>query len=101
MNARLPTGVAPYKRTPTFTEATVPAGLLKDHSTKEGTWGLLRIEAGALRLRVTDRRRPPSERMLTARSAAAVIEPTILHHVEPVGPVRFHVEFLREQLPGE
>jgi hypothetical protein len=25
------------------------------------------------------------------------VEPTILHHVEPIGPVRFHVEFFRER----
>jgi tellurite resistance-related uncharacterized protein len=33
----LPEGVTSYKRTPTFTEETIPAGLLNDHQTKEGT----------------------------------------------------------------
>ncbi|KAK0363120.1 hypothetical protein LTR94_015981 [Friedmanniomyces endolithicus] len=89
------TNAKSYKRTATFTETTIPAGLPGDHSTKEGTWGLIRVENGALRYVVTDERRPPSERILTAAGEPGVVEPTILHHVAPVGPVRFHVEFLR------
>ena len=46
----LPPGLEPYKRTPLFTGATVPAGLLKDHSTKEGTWGLINVEEGETRV---------------------------------------------------
>lgn len=95
MTLDLPTGLKPYKRTPTFTEATIPDGLLKDHSTKDGVWGLIQIEEGKLRYVVSDPRRDASERILTANEAAAIIEPTIVHHVEPLGPVRFHVEFLK------
>lgn len=95
MTAQLPGTAAPYKRTPTFTEATVPEGLLEDHATKEGTWGLIHVEDGRLRYVVTDARRAPSERILTAADEPGVVEPTILHHVEPLGPVRFHVVFLK------
>jgi tellurite resistance-related uncharacterized protein len=95
MNTCLPAGLESYKRTPTFTEASVPAGLLNDHSTKDGTWGLIHVEEGRLRYVVTDPRRPSAERILTPDSAPGVVEPTILHHVEPIGAVRFHVEFLR------
>jgi tellurite resistance-related uncharacterized protein len=35
---RLPDGLAVYKRTATFTDASVPAALLHHHSTKPGTW---------------------------------------------------------------
>jgi tellurite resistance-related uncharacterized protein len=35
----LPKTVVAYKKTPEFTELTLPAGLLKDHQTKEGVWG--------------------------------------------------------------
>ncbi len=93
---RLPQGLEAYSRTATFTEATVPAGLRKDHTTKTGSWGLIRVEEGVLRYRVTDPRRLPTERDLTPSSEPGVVEPTILHHVEPIGQVRFHVEFLRE-----
>jgi tellurite resistance-related uncharacterized protein len=97
MNDSVPEGLQPYKRTATFTEATVPAALLNDHSTKEGAWGLIHVEAGCLRYFVTDPRRAPSVRELTPESEPALIEPTILHRVEPDGPVRFHVEFLRAE----
>lgn len=93
--SELPPGLAAYKRTPLFNEATVPAGLLKDHSTKEGTWGLIHVEAGRLRYFVTDSRRSSSCRDLIAGSAPGVVEPTIVHRVEPVDPVRFWVEFYR------
>ena len=93
----LPSGLQAYKRTPLFTEATVPAGLLKDHSTKDGTWGLIHVEAGCLRYFVTDPARPQSQRDLTREDPPGVVEPTILHRVEPVGPVQFWVEFYRQQ----
>lgn len=35
--AELPPGLEPYRRTDTFSEQTVPAGLLRAHSTKVGT----------------------------------------------------------------
>ena len=73
--SELPPGLAAYKRTPLFNEATVPAGLLKDHSTKEGTWGRIHVEAGRLRYFVTDSRRSSSCRDLIAGSAPGVVEP--------------------------
>ena len=95
MTPAIPAHVQPYKRTPTFTEATIPDGLLRDHSTKAGVWGLIHVESGTLRYHVTDDRRPASEQHLTPAGPAGVVEPTILHRVEPVGAVRFHVQFLR------
>jgi tellurite resistance-related uncharacterized protein len=92
----LPRGAAPYKRTPSFTEISVPPGLLKDHSTKEGTWGLITVEQGSLRYFITDPRTPPAETIVSPETPA-IVEPTILHRVEPVGAVRFHVVFFREE----
>lgn len=94
----VPSDAEPYKRTQSFTEATVPAGLLQDHSTKQGVWGLIRVEQGRLRYIVTDPRLAPVEGVLTADAPPGVVEPTVLHRVEPLGAVRFHVEFLRERL---
>ncbi|MBO9518322.1 MAG: DUF1971 domain-containing protein [Porphyrobacter sp.] len=90
-----PEGLRSYKRTPTFTEENIPQNLLKDHSTKEGTWGLIHVEQGKLRYLVTDDRRTPMELILTPEGEPGLVEPTILHRVEPLGPVRFHVEFLQ------
>lgn len=93
--ASLPEGLEPYSRTPTFTEQTLPEGLRKDHSTKPGSWGLIHVEQGMLRYCVTDSRRLPAQFELTPEGRPGVVEPTILHHVEPVGPVQFYVQFLR------
>lgn len=95
MRGRLPDGLHSYKRTPIFTEATIPAGLLGEHATKEGVWGLIRVEAGELRYLVTDAHREETRELLTPLTEPGIVEPTIIHRVEPVGPVRFYVEFLR------
>ena len=88
----LPAGARPYKRTATFTEATVPAGLLRDHRTKEGTWARIVIEAGQLEYALES---SPCTFLLTPQCPGVVV-PTVPHHVKPIGPVRFHVEFLRQ-----
>jgi tellurite resistance-related uncharacterized protein len=95
MNAELPQDARPYRRTDVFTETTVPKGLLKAHTTKEGAWALIHVLEGRLAYRVTDPRRPRSETVLTPEAPAGVVEPTVLHEVEPLGPVRFFVEFHR------
>lgn len=89
----LPEDVRPYRRTPVFTQKTVPGGLLRAHTTKEGAWALIHVLEGRLAYRVCDPRRPPSEVVLTPATQAGVIEPTIAHLVEPLGAVRFYVEF--------
>jgi len=89
----LPDDARPYRRTPEFTETTTPPGLLRAHTTKEGAWGLIHVLEGRLAYRVCDPRRPPSEAVLTPASGPGVIEPTIAHLVEPLGAVRFYVEF--------
>ena len=95
MSTELPGGLSAYKRTPTFTEISVPRGLLNDHSTKEGVWGLIHVEEGRLLYIVTDPRRSFADRILVPGGKPGVAEPTITHRVEPLGPVQFCVEFLR------
>jgi len=93
----LPETVRPYRRTDVFTEATMPAGLLKAHTTKEGAWALIHVLEGRLAYRIEDPRRLASKAVLTPDGPPGVIEPTILHRVEPLGPVRFYVEFHRAE----
>jgi tellurite resistance-related uncharacterized protein len=97
----LPGDVRPYKRTAVFTEATVPAGLRRAHATKPGAWGTIRVLDGRLAYRITDPRGPASEQILTPQGEPGVVEPTILHEVEPLGPVRFFVEFHRRDPADE
>ena len=92
---KLPDNAVLYRQTPVFTETTVPAGLLSDHRTKEGTWGMIRVIEGKLAYRIKDARRPFMEFLLTPKTIPAAIEPTITHEIEPCGPVRFLVEFYR------
>ena len=90
----IPGGLRPYKQTPQFTTETVPAALLRAHSTKEGVWGRIHVAEGELVYRVVDTRREKREIVLTP-NRAGVIEPTISHEVQPRGRTRFFVEFFR------
>ena len=89
---QLPPDVAAYKRTPEFTQDTVPAGLLKSHTTKEGVWGKIVVIDGRLRYRILE---PVLEEIELGPESAGVVEPTVKHEVAPVGTVRFYVEFFR------
>ncbi|WP_082660385.1 DUF1971 domain-containing protein [Sphingopyxis sp. H050] len=95
MTIAIPESLQSYRRTGSFTESTIPAALLSDHSTKKGVWGLIDVAEGSIRYVVTDTRRKPYEKIITQGGEPGVVEPTILHRVEPIGPVCFHVEFLR------
>lgn len=91
----LPPDLMAYRRTAEFTETTVPPGLLRAHTTKAGAWGLIHVLEGRLAYRITDPRRPSTETILSPEDAPGIVEPTVLHEVEPIGAVRFYVEFLK------
>ena len=93
----LPEGTKAYKRTPEFCETTIPAGLLRRHSTKAGVWGRIRVLEGTLRYRILE---PEPEDHILAPGVDGIVEPEVSHEVEPVGPVRFFVEFLKVPDPG-
>ncbi|HLI20384.1 MAG TPA: DUF1971 domain-containing protein [Stellaceae bacterium] len=95
--AKLPDDAVLYHKTAQFTETTVPAGLLRDHRTKDGAWGVIRVLEGKLAYRLKDARRPQTEYLLTPKTIPVVIEPTIAHEVEPCGAVRFFIEFYRRE----
>lgn len=88
----LPAHFVPYQRSADFDEETVPAGLLKDHSTKPGVWGLLNVLAGRLTYIVEP---PLALEALIEAGQQAVIVPEVKHRVRPEGTVRFFVEFYR------
>lgn len=87
----LPDGAAPYRTTEEFDETTLPAGLRRDHTTRAGVWARAEVLAGRLRFAM------PAlavDRVLAAGDHA-IIPPGLPHHVEPLGPVRMRVVFLR------
>jgi hypothetical protein len=53
--------MAAYRSTPVFDEVTLPAALRADHRTKAGTWGVITVLEGQLRLTFVD---PPGSRPL-------------------------------------
>jgi tellurite resistance-related uncharacterized protein len=90
---KLPANVTSYNRTPDFTRATVPKGLLRRHLTNEGTWGKIVILEGRLRYRILE---PEVEEIELSPERHGIVEPAVPHEVEPIGHVRFYVEFFSE-----
>lgn len=82
-------GAHPYKRTPVFDETTLPAGLRREHRTKPGVWGIIRVLEGRVRYRLFDSN---SDTVLDAEHPGLVL-PNQPHLVEPLGPMRMHIEF--------
>lgn len=88
----MPSAVRFYKRTAEFDNESVPNGLLKAHRTKSGTWGKIVVLKGVLEYRILE---PEYQAIELSPNKYGVIEPTILHEVEPLTEVRFCVEFYR------
>lgn len=85
--------MVPYGASPIFDEQSLPVALRNDHRTKAGTWGLLRVLDGEVRLIFTD---PPSQHLVTP-DRPAIIPPQAPHHVVPLGRMTMQVEFYRER----
>jgi tellurite resistance-related uncharacterized protein len=90
----LPNDAAPYRRTAEFSESTIPAALLRRHTTKAGVWGRIHVVEGSLRYRVLE---PAPAEYILVPGHPGVVEPEVPHEVEPLGSVRFYVEFLRSE----
>ena len=91
---RLPADAVPYQRTKTFDESSLPQALRNAHRTKPGVWGRIHVREGTLRYEILG---PETESHVLRPGVTGVIEPEVLHRVEPLGPVRFFVEFLRPE----
>ncbi|HET6942906.1 MAG TPA: DUF1971 domain-containing protein [Sphingomicrobium sp.] len=77
----------PYRITPVFDEYSLPAGLRREHRTKPGVWGIIRVRKGNLRLVKM------SGATILNASQPGLIEPEEPHWVEPIGPIQMQVEF--------
>lgn len=85
----MPPAARQYKRVGPFTEQTLPAGLRGEHRTKRDTWARIVVSEGQLEYHVRGRVQ------LLDPGNVGLVEPEVLHHVKPVGPVVVHVEFWR------
>ena len=88
---------APYASSPIFDQDDLPEALRSYHSTKAGTWGLLRMLEGEVELVFVD---PPSSRIVTVDNPAP-IPPQALHFVKPDGPMKMQVEFYHNHPLGD
>jgi len=86
-----PPGVAPYRKTPIFDSATVPAALLAEHSTKPGVWAVIHVLQGEVTFRQST---PAFERRLLSGDALACA-PEATHSVALSEDARFQIEFWR------
>jgi tellurite resistance-related uncharacterized protein len=80
--------MTPYRTTAVFNEDTLPAALRREHRTKAGAWGIIRVLDGELRLRFPDGRDE-----LLSSDRPGLIKPEETHWVEVIGPMRMQVEF--------
>ena len=86
----LPEGLRWVRTSAVWDERTVPAALRRAHRVAAGTWGRIVVHSG--RLRFAAATTPTIDAELEAGSTQA-IPPDMLHEVEPLGAVRFSVEF--------
>jgi tellurite resistance-related uncharacterized protein len=90
--AELPDRVHVVRSSPEWTEDTMPAGLRRRHRLVAGTWGQINVREGMLRFSMATH--PPLVRDLAGSEATQPIPPEVDHEVEPVGPVKFSIDFL-------
>lgn len=67
----------------------MPAALRADHRTKDGTWGVINVLAGALRLTIHE---PPSSEILSP-GRPGLVKPGQTHFVTPIGATQMRVDF--------
>lgn len=85
--------LTPYASSPVFDEQSLPDKLRNDHRTKDGTWGLLRVLDGEVRLIFTE----PHCEVLVTPDTPAPIAPLATHYVVPLGKMTMQVEFYRSE----
>jgi hemoglobin len=83
---------SPGSSSPIFSESSLPASLRREHRTKAGVWGVIRVLEGRRRLHVAGATGTAEAREL-APDRPGLVEPTQAHWVEPLGPMRMRIEF--------
>lgn len=85
--------LTPYASSPVFDDQSLPDKLRNDHRTKDGTWGLLRVLEGEVRLIFTE----PHREVLVTPDMPAPIAPLATHYVVQLGKMTMQVEFYRSE----
>lgn len=79
----------PYRSTPIFDAQTLPGALRREHRTKLGVWGVVRVLEGRLRLVYVE---PPGD-VVVEPGRPGLLLPDQPHFVEPIGDMRMQVDF--------
>jgi tellurite resistance-related uncharacterized protein len=95
--AEMPDARRRVRTTPVWDQDTMPAGLRRAHRIAAATWGRLIVHEG--RLRFAAATTPAIDIELGAGESHA-IPPGVEHEVEPLGAVRFAVEFFAVDRTG-
>jgi tellurite resistance-related uncharacterized protein len=89
---------SPYRSSPIFDERTLPAALRREHRTKHGVWGVIRVLEGKLKLTFVE----SGEVLVLTAGSPGVVLPDQPHLVEPLGAMRMQVDFYdRAPDPGQ
>ncbi len=84
---------SPYRSTPVFDEVTLPAALRREHRTKKGVWGVIRVLEGRLKLIYTE----TGEQQVLGPEQPGLVLPDQPHFVEVDGPMRMQVDFYNQR----
>ncbi len=88
----LPENVVRTSKSPEFTEESLPERIRSSHRTNAETWVKIVVLDGRLRYRVLE---PEVSEAELAPGKPGIVEPGVAHAVEPMGKVRFFLEFHR------
>ncbi len=86
----LPGDAEAYRQTKVFTAKSVPRGLLAQHSTKAGTWGVIYVRAGEVKYFLDGEAAPLATLQAGQRF---VVLPEEVHFVRLSADAEFLVEF--------
>jgi len=93
MLTNLPEGLIKYSESPKFDQDTLPEALQKEHKTKPNVWAKAVISEGAINYVLENK---PEDILTFSAGEFVIIEPEEAHHVEVIGPVKFHLEFYKK-----
>ncbi len=93
----MPEGHAPYRKTPCFDRASLPAALQREHRTRPGVWAWIHVLHGGIGYRVDA---PFHERRELSPGVPGLVLPEVPHRLELTGPVELYVEFWRAAPAG-
>ena len=90
--AELPDHLQVISATDVWDELNMPAWLRRRHRVTAGTWGRLQVQEGELHFRLSTQ---PALDLIVRPGPPQPIPPEVEHELQPLGKVRFFVEFLR------